>query len=70
MFLFALGRKLEFLPVRLMIHGNGITNLFAKKNNKTVAEIWQAEDTHDYPRKYVAGIPIRSMISLASFSIA
>lgn len=38
MFLFALGRKLEFLPVRLMIHGNGITNLFAKKNNKTVAE--------------------------------
>jgi hypothetical protein len=36
--LVVLGRELEFVPVKLVLHSTGITNLFAGKNNKTLAE--------------------------------
>ncbi len=36
--LVALGRELAFVPVKLVLHSTGITNLFACKNNKTLAE--------------------------------
>lgn len=34
----ALNRQLEFVPIKLVLHKSGLTNLFAAKNNKTVAE--------------------------------
>lgn len=38
MILSALNRKLDFVPIKLVLRKNGVTNLFAFKNNKTVAE--------------------------------
>jgi hypothetical protein len=36
--LIALGKELEFISVELVLHRTGITDLFALKNNKTLAE--------------------------------
>jgi len=34
----ALNRELEFVPIKLVLHKSGLTNVFAMKNNKTVVE--------------------------------